>query len=533
MPARADSSTGSEAGAAPASRPLRALQAVEALFDRVFGAPGNPWRHLGALSFYLYWIIAITGIYVYVFFDTSVSGAYRSVEALTHGQWYLGRIMRSLHRYASDGFVVTMLLHLLKELLARRYCGFRWFSWLSGVPLLWLVYASGIGGYWLVWDSLAQFSVIASMEWLEALPLFGDPLVRNFLTPERVDDRLFSLLIFLHIGIPLALLLGMWIHIQRVSRADVMPTRSLGWGTLLALIAASLVHPALSHAPADLAAVPQTLQIDWYYLFVHPLMYASSPGLLWAMVAAFTAVLLALPLLARSAPLAVAQVSPPNCNGCGRCFADCPYAAVIMRPHPDKPGHQLALVLPDLCASCGICAGACPSSTPFRSTDELATGIDMPQLPIGAVRAELEQVLDRLRGDVKIVVFGCDHGAPVKAVTANDTAAISLLCAGMLPPSFVEYAIRNGADGVLVTGCRQCDCAYRLGDRWIEQRLAGIREPHLRANVPRERLHIAWCGRPDGSELAQTLAGLRASIRSIDSGEAGRPARAKRVASRV
>lgn len=32
---------------------------------------------------------------------------------------------------------------------------------------------------------------------------------------------------------------------------------------------------------------------------------------------------------------------------------------------------------------------------------------------------------------------------------------MSLICAGMLPPSFVEYALRGGADGVMVVGCRE------------------------------------------------------------------------------
>ena len=40
----------------------------------------------------------------------------------------------------------------------------------------------------------------------------------NFIGGGAVSDRFFSLLIFLHIGIPLILLLGMWIHIQRISR---------------------------------------------------------------------------------------------------------------------------------------------------------------------------------------------------------------------------------------------------------------------------------------------------------------------------
>ena len=63
-------------------------------------------------------------------------------------------------------------------------------------------------------------------------------------------------------------------------------------------------------------------------------------------------------------------------------------------------------------------------------------------------------------------MFGCDHGADVRPLQAPDTAVVSLLCAGQLPPSFVEYALRSGAQGVLVAGCRECDCAFRLGT-WL------------------------------------------------------------------
>src|SRR5690606_30394218 len=138
-------------------------------------------------------------------------------------------------------------------------------------------------------------------------------------------------------------------------------------------------------------------------------------------------------------------------------------------PHPNKPGHMLARVNPDLCASCGICAGACPSSTPFRSGDDLVTGIDMPQLPVGALRRELEQRLAQLTASPRIVIFGCSCAVPVADLEDSATAAMPLLCAGMLPPSFVEYALRSGADGVLVTGCREGSCAYRLGTRWTEE----------------------------------------------------------------
>ena len=78
----------------------------------------------------------------------------------------------------------------------------------SGVILLWLVYVSGINGYMLPWDGTAQFVTVATAEWLDWLPVFNGALIRNFITPDAINDRLFSLLSFLHIGIPLAL--GSW-----------------------------------------------------------------------------------------------------------------------------------------------------------------------------------------------------------------------------------------------------------------------------------------------------------------------------------
>jgi coenzyme F420-reducing hydrogenase delta subunit/Pyruvate/2-oxoacid:ferredoxin oxidoreductase delta subunit len=212
-------------------------------------------------------------------------------------------------------------------------------------------------------------------------------------------------------------------------------------------------------------------------------------------------------------------VNPANCNGCRRCFADCPYDAIDMLPHPDKPGHQLARVVPELCASCGICAGACPSSTPFRSVDKLVTGIDMPQQPVGALREEMERRIAALAGPVKIAVFGCECAADARRLEGAGTAVLNLMCTGLLPPSFVEYALRSGADGVLVTGCREGSCAYRFGTRWTEERLAGRREPHLRPSVPAERLRAVWADSHEMSELKAALDDFRQHLQSLGADE--------------
>jgi coenzyme F420-reducing hydrogenase delta subunit len=105
-------------------------------------------------------------------------------------------------------------------------------------------------------------------------------------------------------------------------------------------------------------------------------------------------------------------------------------------------------------------------------------------------------------------------------LAGDDIVAISLICTGMLPPSFIEYALRDGAAGVLVSGCREAACEFRLGQRWAAERLQGLREPHLRAAVARERLTVAWAQAGEDDTLHAALDGLRARVQAL-----GMPAR--------
>ncbi len=491
-----------------------AFERSENLFDAFFGGADNPLRHLGALGLFFLWILVASGLYLYIVLDTSVEGVYSSIGWLSKEQWYIGGILRSLHRYASDALIIVMFLHLAREWAYGRYHGFRLYSWVTGVPLVWLVFISGIGGYWIVWDRMAQFSAIATTELLDWLPIFSEPAARNFLAPDLINDRLFTVLVFIHIGVPLMLLLGLWAHVNRISRVDYLPSRRVMLATLGSFLLLALIKPALSEAPADLATVATGIRLDWIILFLHPLTDLSSPGAVWALIFGATILLFALPFLPHPQRQPIALVDAPNCNGCSRCHVDCPYEAITMAPHPDKHAHKIAIVDADLCAGCGICAGSCPSSTPFRSQQRLVTGIDMPQQPVDLVRQQLEAGLAALTRRIRLVVFGCDQGADVRPLAADDTVALSLICAGMLPPSFIEYALRSGADGVVVAGCRDGGCEFRLGMEWTRERLTRTREPQLRASVPLERIEVDPVARGESAKLAVAVDAFRARLES-------------------
>ena len=492
----------------------RAYLALESWFNISFGTEWNPLYHLGTLSFFLFWIILISGIYLFIPFHGSLAGAYASVEYITHDQWYAAGVMRSLHRYASDAVVITVLLHMFKEFASGRHRGFRWFSWVTGVPNLWMIVTLGITGYWLVWDQLAQYVAIGSARLMDALPLFPGTMTRNFVAGE-MTDRFFILIEFLHLlGQPVILVFMLWVHVKRISNVEINPPRGLAVGTFIALLALSLVKPAVSHAPADLSTVPQQLNIDWFYLNVYPLLDYWTEGQTWVLTTGVTLLLMILPWLPPKKDGPKAVVDLDHCNGCGLCFEDCPFDAISVQARTDGARFDEEVVVhPNLCAACGICAGSCPSSNPFRSSKtELKTGIDMPQLTVDEMRTKTGEAIAELNGDTKIVIFGCEHGLNVNRLDSADTKGIRLICSGMLPPTLVEYALKKGADGVMVTGCRHNDCFYRFGNRWTRMRFEGVRKPILRGRADRNRIRVHGGSETDKKEIEKDLNAFRAEL---------------------
>lgn len=506
-------------------RTLRhALERVESGFDAVYGAAWNPLYWLGALGWFFFWIITASGIYLYVFFDSGVNQAYASVEYMTNVQWYAAGIMRSLHRYASDALVVVVLAHLVRQWIKGNYKDARWFGWVTGVPLLWFMYVSGISGYWIVWDELAQYVALNTTEWLDTLPVFGEPIARNFLHPSTLSGRFFTLMVFIHIAVPLTMLFLMWVHIQRHMYPRVNPPRGLMVGTFAMLIVLSLVYPAVSQGPADLERVAAEVGLDWFYLPLYPLLDYYPGEILWAVLLGTTLLLVVLPFLPPRSRARPAVVDLDNCNGCGRCVADCPYSAVSLRPRTDGAAYSHEAVVSNAkCVSCGICVGACPTSTPFRRRSALVPGIDLPDPSMAGLRETLIDQTAELGEFPRVAVIGCGTGVDLRPLAAPGVATFSLPCIGQLPPSFIDFLVtRRHVEGVFITGCRNGDCEFRLGQQWTEARLRRERDPNLRERVPRDRVRTCWAGRDGLRTAKRELAAFRDALRESGDGEPNR-----------
>jgi len=490
----------------------RGFELIERPFNRLFGPALNPLAQLGALGFFFFWIVAVSGIYLFIFFNTGIERAYESVEHLTTAYWFHAGVMRSFHRYASDLLVVMVVVHLLREFAYDHYRGVRWFSWLTGLPIIWLLYTSGITGYWLVWDKLAHFVAITTSELLDWLPIFGEPIARNFIATGTLTSRFFTLMVFMHVAVPLFLLFIMWVHILRISRPKVNPPRMLAAMSLVALAGVSLWNPALSQGHADLTKAPVEVGLDWFYLPVYPLTNIWGKGAVWGFLGAFFLMLGLMPWLPPLRRAKPAQVDLAHCNGCARCADDCPYEAIRMVARTDgMPFPTQAQVNPSLCVSCGICVGACPSSTPFRRSTELRTGIDLPDRSLRMLRERVVAAASATQEAPRLLILACDHGGG-----AAHTGIVTLPCVAMAPPSLIDFILsRNLADGVAVAGCAESACYHRLGAAWTRQRFDRTRDPYLRTRVARERVATIWTSALEVKRFEKEVAAFRRFLATL------------------
>ncbi|MBI5048145.1 MAG: cytochrome b N-terminal domain-containing protein [Deltaproteobacteria bacterium] len=181
----------------------KGVLAIEGWADRIFTPRYNPFYYLGAIAIFFLWLLLISGVYLFIFYE--IGAPYESLKYITEKQWYLGGIMRSIHRYAADGMVIASILHLLHVYLTDRYRRWRWVAWVSGIVLLGAVWITGVVGYWMVWDERSQIIADLTAGLLDYIPIFGDSLSMSFTSNNLITNLFFFVALFIHIMVPVLL----------------------------------------------------------------------------------------------------------------------------------------------------------------------------------------------------------------------------------------------------------------------------------------------------------------------------------------
>lgn len=487
---------------------LRAGERAFLRFDRALGrvlpAALNPFLQTGAVAITSLIVAVSTGVALLLWYSPSVHGAYASLTDLSR---FGGGAVRSLHRYSSDAVMFFALIHAIRLFCERRFVGAQWLAWVTGLVALSLLWFVGWTGYWLVWDVRAQHVATGTARLIDMLPIFADPLGRAFLTDAGVNSFLFFVVFFLHMLVPLAMGVALWLHLARVARPHFLTKMPMTIWVVGSLVGLSLLFPALNSGPAHMTGLGQGFDMDVWFLLPIAIIDRLSIGGVWALTLIGGAIVMAAPWWMRRAPVEVARVDPIRCNACMQCYQDCPYEAIVMVPRTEgRARYELqAEVIPEKCVGCGICAGSC---------DSVGVGLDSFTETDG--REQIAQWLGEANahGERPNVMFACTHsaGGGLEIDAASGQCAelpgwriLEVPCAGWIHPLTIELALRRGAHEALVVTCPSDTCHYREGVKWTQQRLDGERSPSLRSDkVERERIHVLAADLTRRQELIET-----------------------------
>jgi ferredoxin/cytochrome b len=452
---------------------------LEGFINRFTKSDFNPFYHLGTLTIFMLILLVTTGVYITIIYRPGLDVAYQSVEKID-STWF-GSLMRSMHRYASDGMIVLIILHMFKMLISDRFSSQRWLAWTSGWIMLAMVWLTGTMGYWLIWDQRAQWMTEYMMENLAGAS--GLTYVAPDLASRTFSN--FVIIIFLHVFIPLTGFLGIYIHSLRLSRERWWSPRWVSIQAVVGLVVLSLWKPVQSALPADLSQLIQSVPMDAFYLGFLPLIDLWGNLIFWGLAILVGGSLFLLPWLASGRNPGPASVTDPKCTGCNICYAECPFDAIRMNDRNDSSGyHKLAIINAAQCTGCGICVGACPTDA-----IDLKGGYSGEQV-FSIVKGALSQ--EKQNGSPVTVLFASHRDealgglpaelnvskehAPVAVATVGEEEAARVITA-VLPSisavniEWIKSLHTAGARDVVLLSHPYDDGVYREDAHWLLNRL--------------------------------------------------------------
>ena len=92
---------------------------------------------------------------------------------------------------------------------------------------------------------------------------------------------------------------------------------------------------------------------------------------------------------------------------------------------------------------------------------------------------------------------------------------IKIPCSGRIDPLLIIRALRNGFDGVLVSGCHPGDCHYQTGNYRARRRIAITKKFLEYVGVEPERLQASWVSASEGGKFAEVVAEITGDLKKI------------------
>ena len=173
---------------------------------------------LGGLSFFLFILLTITGIFLMFYYTPTVEQAYADTAALSTNVAF-GSLVRNMHRWGAHLMVLTVFLHMSRVFYHGAYKPPREFNWVVGVVLLLLTLLLSFTGYLLPWDQLALWAVTVGTNMAGFVPVVGAQVKFALLGSAEVTANTLLRWYVLHVlFLPFIIVIFMAVHFWRVRK---------------------------------------------------------------------------------------------------------------------------------------------------------------------------------------------------------------------------------------------------------------------------------------------------------------------------
>ncbi len=139
----------------------------------------------------------------------------------------------------------------------------------------------------------------------------------------------------------------------------------------------------------------------------------------------------------------------------------------------------------------------------------------MPEAKNKAVKQDFEP---------EILVFCCNWcsyaGADLAGVSRfqypPNMRIVRVMCSGRVDPSFVLKALKEGADGVLITGCHIGDCHYITGNEYAKDRFEKLHRIIIKQlGINEKRVRLEWVSASEGRRFADLITEFTSEIKGL------------------
>jgi quinol-cytochrome oxidoreductase complex cytochrome b subunit len=290
------------------------------LFDETHAAEAktNPFYTLGGLWYWVWLLVIGSGVVLMIYYVPVTDQAFHSIERIQQnwrwGPVPIGALVRGLHKYGADAFIILATLRVYRMWFTGEYKQGHEFSFMIALLLLIIGMYSGLTGYLLIWNQRALWAtkVMATFPtYLDQNPAWlpfghlinatnqGKTTAQILLGGTSIGPATVTRFYAFHFMLSF---LPMIFFELRVYHRGFKRMNASRWARLIVfaiILAIAIIIPAAQGSPANPEVTPNPILSDWYFLAMYHFLKLQDPYLATVLTVAIPFLVLAAMFLDR------------------------------------------------------------------------------------------------------------------------------------------------------------------------------------------------------------------------------------------